>query len=173
MDATKENLAKIARHLVQMNFHGYIDGEESNLQPIIKLFPKWNIVDADKLWCAAFVYYCVRQAGFDIPYSPDECETCSLAGCGGWEEFAIKNPRVEYHRERDFTAQSGDIVLFDRVFNNSEHDHIGIVLEVSADTITVAEGNTSNSNISAVVNRPIDEHIRGYIRIPDGFKYFA
>lgn len=37
--------------------------------------------------------------------------------------------------------------------------------------IVVAEGNTFNDNISRVIERSIDEHIRSYIRIPDDYKY--
>ncbi len=33
------------------------------IEPIIKYFPKWNIKEADRLWCAEFVYYCCMEAG--------------------------------------------------------------------------------------------------------------
>jgi hypothetical protein len=169
---TRQKLVEIAREQAQMPFHGYIEGKESNIEPIIKHFPKWNIRDADKSWCAAFVYYCCIKAGFVIPYSPNECVTCSLAGCGGWEEYAIGDSRIEYHnKDETFVPEEGDIVLYDRVFISQEHDHIGIILEVNDDVINVAEGNTFNDNISRVIKRPIDEHIRAYIRIPNGYKY--
>lgn len=170
--ATRKKLAEIAREKAQMPFHGYLEDKKSNIESIIKYFPKWNIKDADRLWCAAFVYYCCIEAGFQIPYSPNECITCSLAGCGGWEEYAIRDSRLEYHkRDENFVPETGDIVIYDRVFINQEHDHIGIILEVKGDTITVAEGNTFNDNISRVVARKVDEHIRAYIRIPNGYKY--
>jgi hypothetical protein len=35
--------------------------------------------------------------------------------------------------------------------------------------ILAAEGNVNN--VSELVERPKDEHIRAYIRIPDGYKY--
>ncbi|MBR4372715.1 MAG: hypothetical protein IKS92_16825, partial [Victivallales bacterium] len=63
----------------------------------------------------------------------------------------------------------GDIVIYDRVFNNHEHDHMGIILQKQENTILVAEGNIHN--MSGIIERPIDEHIRAYIRIPDGYKY--
>lgn len=34
-----------------------------------------------------------------------------------------------------------------------------------------AEGNTFNDNISRVHCRSMDEHIRSYVRIPDGYRY--
>ena len=168
--ATTAYLAEVSRKNAQKPFHGYLDGKESNLKPIIDLFPKWNIHDADKLWCAAFVYYCCIEAGFRIPYSPDECITCSLAGCGGWEEYAIGDSRINYHkRDEKYIPEPGDIVLFDQVFQNEEHDHIGIILEVQGSFLITAEGN--HNNVSAIIKRPIDDHIRAYIRIPNGYKY--
>ncbi len=172
--STRIKLVEIAKAAAQKPFYGFIQNEESNLQPIIDLFPKWNIKQADNNWCAAFVYYCCIEAGFKIPYSPDECISCSLAGCGGWEDFAINNERIEYHLRSDdtFIPEAGDIVLYDRVFINAEHDHIGIVLENMPVSIRVAEGNTFKDNISRVLIREKDEHIRAYIRIPNGFDYF-
>lgn len=112
------------------------------------------------------------EAGFVFPYCPDECVTCSLAGCGSWEEFAVGDPRIEYHKnDAAFTPGPGDIVLYDRVFIGREHDHIGIILEANGREITAAEGNAGNDNISRIIRRPIDEHIRAYIRIPDGYIY--
>jgi SAM-dependent methyltransferase len=171
---TRRKLAKFAEVAAQKPFHGYIEKKESNLEPIVALFPKWNIKLADKNWCAAFVYYCCIQAGFQIPYSPNECISCSLAGCGGWEDFAIGDKRIEYHpgSVESFVPEAGDIVIYDRVFINVEHDHIGIVLENKEDFLVVAEGNTFHDNISRVLIRDKDEHIRAYIRIPDHFNYF-
>ena len=171
-NATKEKLAKVAAEKAQVPFHGYIDGKSSTLGPVIRFFPKWTPEEADGLWCAAFVYYCCREAGFEIPIRPDECRSCHLAGCIAWEEFAKGDPRIEYHKGGEgFVPEAGDIVLYDRVFENREHDHIGIILEMRGNTILAAEGNIDNR--SGVIERPLDEHIRAYIRIPDGFRYRA
>ena len=94
--ATREKLAKIAKDMAQVPFHGDVDGMASNLASIVRLFPAWNLKEADGLWCAAFVYYCCMAAGFGIPYRPDECKTCHLAACFGWEEFAVGDRRIEY-----------------------------------------------------------------------------
>ena len=171
---TRRKLAEIARIAAQKPFYGIVQNKEPNIQPIVALFPKWNMKQADKNWCAAFVYYCCTEAGFQIPYSPDECISCSLAGCGGWEDFALNDKRIDYyHGNKDtFIPEAGDIVIYDRVFINAEHDHIGIVLENHPDSIVVAEGNTFNDNISRVLSRNKDEHIRAYIRIPNNFNYY-
>ena len=152
--------------------HGAVDGQGSNLAPLVQPFPKWSAEEADGLWCAAFVYYCCREAGFDFPIRPNECKTCHLAGCVAWEEWAMGDPRIEYHTGTDgFVPEAGDIVLYDRVFENRPHDHMGIVLEKRESTVLVAEGNVNN--VSAIVERPPDEHIRAYIRLPDGYRYNA
>ncbi len=114
--ATREKLAKIAKDMAQVPFHGDVDGMASNLASIVRLFPTWNLREADGLWCAAFVYYCCMAAGFEIPYRPEECKTCHLAGCLGWEEFALGDRRIEYHKGQEgYVPEAGDIVLYDRV----------------------------------------------------------
>ena len=126
--ATRKKLAEIAGKAAQIPFHGYLEGKESNLDPVIRFFPKWTLREADGLWCAAFVYYCCREAGFEIPIRPEACKTCHLAGCVAWEEFAQGDVRIEYRiGEESFVPEAGDIVLYDRVFENREHDHMGIV----------------------------------------------
>lgn len=173
--ATRAAFAKVACENASLPFHGFLADSPSNLQPIVSLFPKWNIVDADRRWCAAFVYYCCIQTGFQIPYSPDECVSCSLAGCGGWEDFALGDGRIAYYQRKDsrFVPSAGDIVLYDRVFINREHDHIGIIIENKPHCILVAEGNSCNDNTSRVLERKKDAHIRAYIRIPEFFSYYA
>ena len=168
--ATRKQLASVAKDMAQIPFHGFDEGEDSNLEEIIRPFPGWTLEEADRLWCAAFVYYCCTKAGFDIPILPKECKTCHLAGCIAWEEFAIADPRIEYHKGKDgFVPEAGDIVLYDHVFDDHEHDHIGIIVERLENAILAAEGNVNNR--SGIIERPFDEHIRAYIRIPDKYQY--
>ncbi len=169
-EATRERLARVAKELAQLPFHGFGEGEGSNLEPIVQHFPGWTVEEADRLWCAAFVYYCCREAGFGIPIRPKECKTCHLAGCIAWEELARGDSRIEYHpgTETGF-PKPGDLVIYDRVFCNRPHDHMGIILRKQGETLVVAEGNLRNQ--SGVITRPIDEHIRAFIRLPDGYAY--
>ena len=92
--ATRQQLANVAKAMAQIPFHGFEEGKVSNLEPIVQPFPNWTLEEADRLWCAAFVYYCCREAGFEIPIRPNECKTCHLAGCIAWEEFATGDPRI-------------------------------------------------------------------------------
>ena len=151
-------------------FMGILRGKNRILSRSFGFSPQWTLKEADGLWCAAFVYYCCREAGFDIPIRPEACKSCHLAGCIAWEEFAQRNVELAYHKGIEgFVPEAGDIVLYDRVFENKEHDHIGIVMENREDTILAAEGNINNK--SGIIERQKDEHIRAYIRIPDGYKY--
>ena len=135
-NTTRKHLAEVAGKAAQIPFHGDMEGKESNLEPVIRFFPNWTLREADGLWCAAFVYYCCREAGFEIPIRPEACKSCHLAGCIAWEEFAVSDPRIGYHQSGEgFVPEAGDIVLYDRVFENKEHDHIGIVMENREDTI--------------------------------------
>ena len=177
--ATRKKLIYVAKAMAQLPFHGFSEGMcsdseemDSNLGPVIEPFPGWTLEEADGLWCAAFVYYCCKEAGFDFPIRPKECRTCHLAGCIAWEEFALSDPRIGYYKRGEgFVPEVGDIVLYDRVFENREHDHIGIIVEKRERTILAAEGNIDNR--SGLIERPLDEHIRAFIRIPDGYRYEA
>lgn len=75
---------------------------------------------------------------------------------------------MEYHNGNDNTFQpaTGDIVIFDRVFNNTDHDHMGIVFENHDGYIIIAE-----ENVSRILERKKNGHIRAYIYIPDNFSY--
>ena len=161
-------LSEVAREEAIQGYHGKIMGTESNIDDIVKPFPNFTKEQADALWCAAFVLYCCNKAGYQIPYRPTGCVSCNLAGCPAWEEWALSDDRITY-QPGSAVPRAGDIVIFDRVFCDSPHDHMGIVIEVEDNLIVVAEGNFNN--VSCIVKRKRDEHIRCYIRIPDNFVY--
>ena len=46
---------------------------------------------------------------------------------------------------------------------------MGIVIEVRENSLLTAEGNLGN--VSGLVERPRDKHIRGYVSLPEGFDY--
>ena len=135
-------LAVIAREEAEKPYNGKLNNYMPNIQDIVALFPKRSVDEANGLWCAAFVYHCVILAGFKIPVRPKE-SSCSFAGCVAWEEWAQADNRIEYH--------------------------IGIVLENYDDYIITAEGNVEN--VSRILERKRNSHIRAYIRIPNNFSY--
>lgn len=168
----REKLANIAKEEAQKCFHGNVMNAESNIQPIANLFPKWSLENWDGKWCAAFVYYCCIKTGFNIPVKyPNEKITCNFAGCKAWELWAnLSENKFYYSREdKEFLPDKGDIVLYDKVFCDEPHDHIGIIIEAKKDLIIVAEGNINN--VSGVIERKKNNHIRGYIRIPNDYDF--
>lgn len=100
-----------------------------------------------------------------------ESVTCNFAGVSAWESWAKLEENNFFHECNDpsFIPEMGDIILFDYVFINQEHDHIGIIVGVEKDTLRVAEGNVGN--ISALVTRKRNDNVRGYIRISDKWQF--
>ena len=160
------HLANTAQAQARKFWHGNAMGAATNLQPIADLFPKtesWDVNNWDNCWCAAFVYWCCIKAGFNLPVKYEsETVSCNFAGCIAWEQWA-KLPEVNYWVNKDKSPEIGDIALFDYVFKNEEHDHIGIIIDVRGGFIITAEGNFNNT--SAIVKRTFD-NVRGYIRLP-------
>ena len=160
------HLANTARSEAYKFYHGNIMGASTNLHPISDLFPyseAWDVNSWDNNWCAAFVYWCCVKHGYNLPVRYEhEAVSCSFAGCIAWEQWA-KLPEVKYWVNKDEYPKIGDIVLFDYIFKNEEHDHIAILLDFNECMIETAEGNFNN--VSAIVKRPYD-NVRGYVRIP-------
>lgn len=160
-------LAELSETEARKNYHGYVCGTEANLHPVINSFPAWNMRKWDGQWNAAFVYYCVRKSGSDLPVRyPSDSVSCNFAGCIAWEQWASL-PEVDrwIPYELGMVCEEGDIILFDSVVNGQIRDTIGIVVENRENSVLVAEGNFNN--ISVVVERKKDNHIRGLIRTTD------
>ena len=90
---------------------------------------------ANQPWCGAFVNWCGKKAGVEIPntvYTPAGAD--AFKKMKRWQEGETAQP------------QAGDIVYFD--FPNDGVDrisHVGIVVKDNLDgTVTCIEGNTSS-----------------------------
>lgn len=108
-------------------------------------------------WCATFVSAVFIELGLtDI--APKEC------GCGAMIQLYINLGR--WQEDDSYRPQVGDVIFYDWEDNGSgdnrgASDHVGIVTGISGNTITVTEGNKSDS----VSNRQIQvngRYIRGY-----------
>jgi hypothetical protein len=167
----KHSLATVAETLARKPFYGNTMGLKSNLQPIVNHFAPAPHSEFDGKWCAAFVYHCCVVVGFGLPPRHPKPVSCSFASVRGWIEWAKLPPNRFYFSARNatFAPERGDLVVFDRLFMPAPHDHIGVVLAVGESKIQVAEGNVNN--LSAVVERERNFHIRGYIRIPEDYRY--
>ncbi len=84
-------------------------------------------------WCAMFIWWCARQAGVEESIIPKtEWAKTATFGC----EYAAFGSGIE--------VQKGDILFIDNTGDEYE-DHVALAVDVTADTITTVEGNTSNS----------------------------
>ena len=160
-----EKIADFARQEVGKFYHGYVCGTEANLHEIIKYFPAWDLRRWDNHWGAAFVYHCCALAKFplDIRFY-DSQVSYSFANTKAWEQWAML-PEVNRFEEyvTGMNLEPGDIILVDSVFEGVLQDRIGIILEDREDYLLVAEGNFNN--ISAIVTRKKDNHIRAVIHM--------
>lgn len=158
-----KKLATIAESEARKYYHGNHMGALTNLHPISDMFPyteTWNVNSWDNRWCAAFVYYCLRQTACNLP-AKHPSVSHNFAWCEAWEEWA-KLSGIDNWHDKSEKPEVGDIVLFDNLWLPSECDHIGIIIDVTNEGIETAEGNFCN--ISAIIKRPY-KNVRGYIRV--------
>lgn len=112
-------------------------------------------------WCATFVSFVAIQCGItDI--MPTEC------GCGAMID--LYKAKGRWQENDAYRPSPGDVIMYDwqdsGVGDNTGYpDHVGIVVDVTGDTIKVIEGNISDSvgYRSIKVN---GKNIRGYC-LPD------
>ena len=116
-------------------------------------------------WCCAFTYYCCLQAGFTSPPKPIPEHRWTLGAVPAWYDWAILPENDFYFPANDprKIPEAGDIILFNRLIEDVDFDHIGIVVTINETTITTAEGNYHNQ--SGVFQRPLVDNINGYIRL--------
>ncbi len=59
-------------------------------------------------------------------------------------------------------------IIANALYNHSAKAYVH---DAYSELLTVAEGNYGGTNRSAITKRPIDAHIAGILRIPDGYTY--
>ena len=126
-------------------------------------------------WCAAFVsavgMYAVER--YALAYKPYELIPASAACDPMIEAYERLGRWVENDA---YLPTTGDIIFYDWQDSGSgdctgSSDHVGIVAEVSGDTIVVIEGNKSDSASYRTIRRNA-RYIRGY-GIPDYDRWAA
>lgn len=176
----QSSLADIAESLAGKQ----IIGERTNADymNIICYFPEETAFDELKnSWCAAFVYHCCMEAGIELPlrlpHTAEKVANTRFACVVAWYEWGKKNGYCHYEKD-GFLPERGDIVIYNNIIpkeNKPESstwcDHIGIVLSVDGEYLTVAEGNDGNRNVSGIIHRKRDETIGCYLRIPSDYTY--
>lgn len=124
----------------------------------IKPIPRGYKVKYTDAWCATTVSAAFHQAGYDTIF-PLEC------GC---EKMIEKARAMGIWVENDAHVPSpGDCVLYDWQDNGKGDDtgaadHVGMVEKVSGSTLTIIEGNYSNS-VKRRTLKVDGKYIRGYV----------
>ena len=91
-------------------------------------------------WCAAFVTWNCRQAGYVIPDQPAGF-WASMALVESWKHWAQATGQ---YLPKESPLVSGDILLFEWNDGDTQLDHIGIYLRSQGNVLKVAEGNKAN-----------------------------
>ena len=124
----------------------------------VKPLPRGYKVQYDDEWCATFASaLAIATNALDI--IPRECSCSKMIeqaqAMGIWQE------------KDDYVPSPGDFLLYDwedngKGDNKGRPNHIGIVEKVSGKTITIIEGNYSQS-VKRRTKKVNDKYIRGYI----------
>jgi hypothetical protein len=137
---------------------------EKYLKPLRK--PMQNLKHIGKKpvfynWCAAFVTWCCREAGIEIPDVP-EGYWATMALVGSWKFWAQK--RGYWHPRGSISPRRGDILVFEWFNGDLALDHIGIVSGYTAgqSVIRTYEGNCGNQTASKTRRLA---NVPGFIRI--------
>lgn len=109
-------------------------------------------------WCAAFVSWCMRQAGVD------DSVVKSYVSCSNWITW-FKQSSTYKTRAGGHTPELGDVIFFKDAYANRASTHVGIVVYTDATKVYTVEGNTSGE-VGIRSYRLNDSYIVGY-GIPD------
>jgi hypothetical protein len=114
-------------------------------------------------WCAAFVVWCARQAGFRIPDRP-RGHGATMALAEMWRTWA-KDEGYWYPKGATI-PQRGDIVCLEWFDGDTAVDHIGIVRQGpgGGSTFLTAEGNRNNQTVNGTRYLA---NIAGIVRLRD------
>ncbi len=113
-------------------------------------------------WCAAFVTWCARKAGYRIPDQPlDFWATMALVE--SWREWGKQTGYGSRVSEID-DLEPGDIVLFEWFDGDKALDHIGVFIKKKDEKPITAEGNKKNK---AFYGKRKIANIKYRVRLPD------
>jgi len=111
-------------------------------------------------WCGAFVFYCCKEVGVNIPFAPNEF----------WATFALVESWKFWGRQQGFwfpkgvqVPRRGDIVVFDWD-GDGELNHIGIVKGYTPNSLTINTSEGNRQNLSGNYTRSLSD-VAGFIRI--------
>jgi hypothetical protein len=112
-------------------------------------------------WCAAFVTYCCRQVGIQVPDQPAGF-WATMALVDSWKYWAQQNGT--WLLPSTTPPRRGDIVCFEWHDGDVELDHIGIVKSYSEGSTIMETSEGNRGNLSVNGTRPLTS-IGGLIRL--------
>lgn len=168
-DPIPEKLAMFAANEAakKLRWNGASSEAEKYLRPFRRIMQDLGHLGSEPVfyhWCAAFVTYCCRQVGIDIPDKPDEF-WASMALVASWEYWAKQ--KGYWLLTSQTRPMRGDIITFDWPGVGGKFNHIGIVrgYRPGSSMVETAEGNAGfNNNQSGHFSRKLSD-ISGIIRI--------
>ena len=87
-------------------------------------------------WCAAFVSWCLKQAGVN------ESTVKPFVSCSNWATWFRQNSLYST-RPSGYIPRGGDLIFFKDAGANRASTHVGIVIYTDATRVYTVEGNTS------------------------------
>ncbi len=161
---SREILASVAEAALELRWTGPDAAAEKYLAPLRKPMQELDHIGSKPVfynWCAAFVTYCARQAGFDIPDRP-KGHGATMALAEMWRAWA-KDQGCWYQKGAT-TPQRGDIVCLEWFDGDTAIDHIGIVRQGPGNgtVLQTAEGNRNNRAVNGT--RSMD-NVAGIVRL--------
>ena len=169
-DARRERLIQLAYEEGRKNLSWVNANSEAEkyLQPLREPMRRKGHIGSSPVfydWCGAFVLWCHRQAGYDLP------EFVAGEPSGHWATFALVQTWYDWAKDkgywypkRGFFPEAGDIVIFDWRTVGGQFNHIGFVRGYTrgSSTIQASEGNANNRTINQDRNLSL---VLGFIRI--------
>lgn len=122
---------------------GYIEGENNKTK-----YGDWYGLNAE--WCGIFVSWCSFSAGITQDIVPKS------SYCKDSAEWFMNNKN--WYSKDQYLPKKGDIIYF---YVKGDINHIGIVYEVTEDSVITIEGNMSNK-VLKMTHKINDENIAGY-----------
>lgn len=132
--------------------HKFIIDTYNKINPLPRNY-KMSYTDA---WCATFVSFVLNRCNAINP--PYECSCFYM-----WQKCKQNKQTI-----RAKNAKKDDIVFYDWK-NDDTLDHVGFIYATNGDTLTVIEGNKSDSVGYRTINR-YNKEIYGYARIKQDIK---
>lgn len=137
---------------------------EKYLSPLRKSMQGLGHIESSPVffnWCAAFVTWCCRKVGIQIPDIP-EGYWATMALVESWKYWAKNNGY--WHPKGSITPKRGDILVFEWFDGDVSLDHIGIIkgYTIGSPSIQTSEGNKGNKTQNAT---RLLSNVPGFIRI--------